>query len=58
MIRNRKGVFLSKRNIESLEKTIDYIINNYDNIIHEIKKNILPTKKQFIDQLNNILKKK
>ncbi len=58
VIRNRKGVFLSKRNIESLEKTIDYIINNYDNIIHEIKKNILPTKKQFIDQLNNILKKK
>jgi glycosyltransferase involved in cell wall biosynthesis len=58
VIRNRKGVFVSKRNIESLEKTIDYIIKDYDNIINEIKKNILPTKKQFIEQLNSILKQK
>ena len=58
VIRNRKGVFMSKRNIKSLEETVEYIIKDYNNIINEIKKNILPTKKQFTEELKNILTKK
>jgi len=56
--RDRKGIFISKRNITSLEETFNYIINNYVNIQIEIKKNILPTKKQFIEELRDILIKK
>ena len=53
--RDRKGIFISKRNIESLKETVNYIIQNYINIQTEIKKNILPTKKQFIEELKDIL---
>lgn len=53
--RNRKGVFVCDRNLQSLESTIFYINNNYENIVHEMKTNSLPTKKSFINELKNIL---
>lgn len=55
--RDRKGIFVSKRNLKALEETVDHIIKNYKNIINDIKRNILPTKKQFIEELSNILKR-
>ena len=55
VIRNRKGVFTTKRNIESLQKTVDYIIQNYQDVQREIKINNLPTKKQFIEELKSII---
>jgi glycosyltransferase involved in cell wall biosynthesis len=53
--RNRKGVFISKRKIDSLKETIDHIIKNYELIKEDIKKNILPTKKNFIEELKTIV---
>jgi glycosyltransferase involved in cell wall biosynthesis len=58
VIRNRKGIFISERNIKSLQETVDYINKNYQDIQKEIKLNILPTKKQFINELKTILLKK
>ena len=55
VIRNRKGIFISKRNIKSLEETIELIISNYSNIKEELKTNVLPTKKNFIDELKKII---
>jgi glycosyltransferase involved in cell wall biosynthesis len=53
--RGRKGVFICNRNLYSLEKTINYIKNNYSIITKEMKKNTLPTKKSFINELTNII---
>ena len=53
--RNREGVFVCDRNYKSLENTINYINNNYENIVYRIKKNDLPTKKNFINELKKIL---
>jgi len=55
IIQNRYGVFVSKRNVKSLSETIKFIINNYSNIQENIKKNQLPTKKEFITQITQIL---
>ena len=53
--RDRKGVFVCNRNIDSLENTINYIVNNYEQIINKIKKNKLPTKKTFINEMKKII---
>ena len=42
IIKNRKGIFVSKRNIESLTETISFIMQNYYEIQKEIGKNKLP----------------
>ena len=55
VIRDRKGIFISERNIDSLKKTIDHIANNYNKIINNIEKNTLPTKINFINELKNII---
>jgi len=54
---NRQGVFICKRNSESLSKTIQFIIQNYSDIQKKISKNHLPEKKDFIKQISNILDK-
>ena len=55
IIQNREGIFVSKRNTKSLVKTIDFIMKNYTKIQENIRKNKLPTKQEFISQMNNIL---
>ena len=55
VIQNRKGIYVSKRNVKSLIETIDFIMKNYINIQESMTKNKLPTKKEFISQMNNIL---
>jgi len=55
IIQNKKGIFVSKRNVKSLLETIDFIMKNYSNIQESIKKNKLPTKQEFISQMSNIL---
>ena len=52
---NKEGIFVAKRNIESLTKTINFIMENYLEIQERMKKNKLPTKKEFINQMINIL---
>ena len=46
--KNYYGVFVSKRDSESLVKTIKQIMENYKIISEQMKKNILPTKEIFI----------
>ena len=53
--RYRKGVFVCNRNSEELSKTIDFIIDNYDDIQSEIKKNNLPDRKSFLSELKNLI---
>lgn len=55
IIQNRKGIFVAKRNAKSLLETIDFIMKNYISIQESITKNKLPTKKEFISQMNYIL---
>ena len=55
VVRERKGVFVSNRDLKSLEKTIERIKNNYETIKIEMMKNKLPTKKKFILELTNMI---
>ena len=55
IIQNRKGIFVSKRNAESLLETINFIMKNYQNIQESMLENKLPTKQEFISQMSNIL---
>jgi len=49
------GVFVADRETNSLEEKIKYICNNYDEITASMKKNILPTKENFLDKMIKIL---
>jgi glycosyltransferase involved in cell wall biosynthesis len=54
--KDKIGVYVCQRNLDSLIKTINFIMNNYKSIKENIKKNKFPLKKQFQQQLINILK--
>jgi glycosyltransferase involved in cell wall biosynthesis len=53
--REKKGIFIAKRDIISFTKTAKYIIENYDLIQKEMEKNILPTKKNMLKNISNII---
>jgi glycosyltransferase involved in cell wall biosynthesis len=55
VIGNRIGIFVCKRNPEDLKNKILYIRKNYSRIVKKISKNILPTKKIFIQDLIKII---
>ena len=55
VIQNRYGIFVSKRNAKSLSQTIEFIMKNYINIQESMKKNKLPTRKEFIEQMTQLL---
>tara|TARA_Y100000294_G_scaffold126789_1_gene118266 strand:- start:93 stop:1106 length:1014 start_codon:yes stop_codon:yes gene_type:complete len=55
IIGTKKGIFISKRNIISLNETIEFIMKNYTKIQANMKENKLPTKEEFILQMNSIL---
>ena len=55
VIDGRKGVFCSKRNSVELKNKIYFIINNYNKIIKDMKKNKLPTKNIFLSNLSKII---
>ena len=57
VIQNRIGIFVVKRNAESLNNTINFIIKNYLSIQEKMLRNKLPTKQQFILQITKILNK-
>ena len=56
IIRDKKGIFVSKRDIDSFSKTTKYIMDNYLEIQKKMEKNILPTKKNMIKQISDIIK--
>ena len=49
IIGDKKGIFVSKRNFVSLLGTLNHIKKNYKKIQNEIRRNKLPTNKEFID---------
>jgi glycosyltransferase involved in cell wall biosynthesis len=55
VINGRLGVFCIERESHKLKETIYFIVNNYREIRNDIKKNTLPTKEYFIDNLVDII---
>ena len=51
-----EGIFVSKRDISSFSKTTKYIVENYKEIQKKMEKNILPSKKDMIKQISDIIK--
>jgi len=51
----KKGIFVSQRSYKSFFETINYIKNNYQNIQDEMSLNQLPTNKNFIHEMKNII---
>ena len=56
IIRNKKGIFVSKRNINSFTEKTEYIMENYKEIQKKMEENVLPTKKSMIKQISDIIK--
>ena len=50
-----KGIFVSNRNSKDLKKMIVYILNNYKFIQSGMKKNFVPTRKKFQEDLIKII---
>jgi len=50
VIGDKKGIFVSKRNFLSFLGTLNHIKKNYKKIQEEMKKNQLPTNKEFIEE--------
>tara|TARA_Y100000590_G_scaffold426042_1_gene534656 strand:- start:11088 stop:12104 length:1017 start_codon:yes stop_codon:yes gene_type:complete len=55
IVRDKKGIFVSKRDINSFSETAKYIIENYIEIQQDIKKNKLATKNEMLKQLAYIV---
>jgi len=55
IIQDRQGLFITKRNAQSLSETIEFIMSNYSDIQEDMKKNKLPTKREFFSQMVKIL---
>jgi len=56
IMRNKKGIFVSKRDINSFTEKTKYIMENYKEIQKNMEKNVLPTKKSMIKQISDIIK--
>ena len=50
VIGGKKGIFVSKRNFVNLLGTLNHIKKNIKKIQNEMRKNKLPTNKEFIDK--------
>ena len=55
VVKERRGIFISKRNINSFIETTQYVINNYQNIQENIKKNKFTTKRDMVKQISDII---
>ena len=55
IIGDKKGIFVSKRNFVNLLGTFNYIKKNYKKIQNEMRKNKLPTYKEFIESLTKAI---
>ena len=57
VVGNKKGIFVAERNSNSFLEQINYIEKNYKNIQEEMKKNKLPTKKEFLSKFSDLILK-
>ena len=53
---NKQGIFVSKRDLDSFLKVVNYIMNNYEEVQKNIEKNKLPIKEDFFRQFSDIFK--
>ena len=57
IVKGRKGIFISQRNIESITKTLRFIMQNYENIQKEIEQNKFPLEADMFKQISEVIKK-
>ena len=57
IIKGRKGIFISQRNIDSLTKTINFIMQNYNDIQKDIEQNKFPLEEDMFKQISDVIKK-
>ena len=55
VIGDKKGIFVTKRNFLSFLGTLNNIKKNYKKIQKDMKKNKLPTNKEFIDKFIKLI---
>jgi len=55
VIGKKKGIFVSKRNYKSFLETLEYIKKNYREIQEDMKHNKLPTNREFIESMENLI---
>ena len=55
VIGDKKGIFVTKRNFVNLLGTLNHIKKNYKKIQNEMRKNKLPTNKEFIDKFGKLI---
>ncbi len=55
VVRGKIGIFVSKRNTDSFSETVNYIMQNYLEIQKKMEKNVLPTKRNMIKQISDII---
>ena len=55
VIGGKKGIFVTKRNFVNLLGTLNHIKKNYKKIQNEMKKNKLPTNKEFIEKFGKLI---
>ena len=53
VVGSKKGIFIAKRNSESLLEKIEYIRSNYSKIQEDMKNNNLPLKKDFLNEFQS-----
>jgi len=58
VVKDRKGVFISKRDVDSFVKTLKYIMQNYQEIQKNIQKNKFFMKKDMLKQISEIISSK
>ena len=55
IVKDKKGIFVSKRDTNSFLETVKYATQNYHEIQEKIEKNNLPTKKDMLQEISNIV---
>ena len=55
IVKDRKGIFISKRDVDSLSESINYIMQNYQKIQKNIEQNKFSTKEDMLKQISNIV---
>ena len=55
IVKGRRGIFVSKRNVDSFSATIKYIMQNYEQIQKNIEKNKFSLKEDMIKQISDII---
>ena len=55
IVKDKRGIFISKRNINSFSETVKYIMQNYYEIQGTIGQNKLPTKNDMLKKISDIV---